>query len=76
MTTLTIGAAPHSYDGSSYYRIWLPFKHLDDQSHHITGVLPPGGAMPGPKDAQGLDVLVFQRPAGKEGARTRSTTTC
>ncbi len=69
MTTLTIGAAPHSYDGSSYYRIWLPFKHLDDQSHHITGVLPPGGAMPGPKDAQGLDVLIFQRPAGKEGAR-------
>jgi glycosyltransferase involved in cell wall biosynthesis len=69
MKTLTIGAVPHSYDGSSYYRIWLPFKHLDDQSHHITGVLPPGGKIPGPQDIQGLDVLTFQRPAGKEGAR-------
>lgn len=69
MTTLTIGAMPHSFDGSSYYRIWLPFKHLDAQSHHITGVLPPGGPIPGPKDVAGLDVLVMQRPAGKEGAR-------
>ena len=69
MKTLTIGAVPHSYDGSSYYRIWLPFKHLDEQSHHITGVLPPGGKIPGPQDIQGLDVLTFQRPAGKEGAR-------
>ena len=69
MTTLTIGAMPHSYDGSSYYRIWLPFKHLDDRSQHITGVMPPGGPIPGPKDVNGLDVLVLQRPAGKEGAR-------
>jgi glycosyltransferase involved in cell wall biosynthesis len=68
-STLTLGACPHSYDGSSYYRIWQPFKHLDEQSHHITGVLPPGGPIPGPKDIAGLDVLVFQRPAGKEGAR-------
>ena len=69
MTTLQIGAIPHSYDGSSYYRIWLPFTHLEDRSHHITQILPPGSRMPGPRDIQDVDVVVFQRPAGKAGAR-------
>jgi glycosyltransferase involved in cell wall biosynthesis len=68
MRTLKIGAVPHSYDGSSYYRIWLPFKHLDDRSHHITQIVPPGSGIPGPQHVQGVDVVTFQRPAGKEGA--------
>jgi len=69
MTTLQIGAIPHSYDGSSYYRIWLPFTHLEERSHHITQILPPGSRMPGPRDIQDVDAVVFQRPAGKAGAR-------
>ena len=69
MKTLTIGAVPHSFDGSSYYRIWLPFKHLDAKSHHIVGVARPGGPMVTMQEAEAMDALVFQRPAGKEGAR-------
>lgn len=57
--TLTIAALPHSRDGSSYYRIWLPFKHLKEQSLHVYGVYP--DEMPTP------DVCVLQRPAGKSG---------
>lgn len=69
MKTLTIGAVPHSFDGSSYYRIWLPIRHLEANSHHIVGVARPGSAMVTPQEASELDVLVFQRPAGREGAR-------
>lgn len=69
MKTLTIGAVPHSFDGSSYYRIWQPFKHFDANSHHIIGVARPGGPMVTPQEAEAMDALVFQRPAGKEGAR-------
>jgi glycosyltransferase involved in cell wall biosynthesis len=69
MRTLTVGAAPHSYDGSSYYRVWLPFKHFGDNSHHIVGAISPGGPVFGPNDVDGLDVLMLQRPAGREGAR-------
>ena len=70
MKTLTIGAVPHSFDGSSYYRIWLPIgKHLGANSHHIVGVARPGAAMVTEREADELDVLVFQRPAGREGAR-------
>lgn len=69
MKTLTIGIVPHSYDGSSYYRIWLPAKHLTANSHHIVGVARPGSQMVTPQEASELDVLVFQRPAGREGAR-------
>jgi glycosyltransferase involved in cell wall biosynthesis len=67
--TLNIGAVPHSFDGSSYYRIWLPFKHLGENGDHITGVARPGGPMVTPQEAEALEVLVFQRPAGREGAR-------
>jgi glycosyltransferase involved in cell wall biosynthesis len=73
VTTLQIGAIPHSYDGSSYYRIWLPFTHLEERSHHITQILPPGSRMPGPRDLQDVDVVVIQRPAGKAGARFLQT---
>lgn len=70
MRTLVIGAVPYSYDGSSYYRLWLPFKNLTERSHHITGVLPPGqGQTVNPAEADSFDVLVLQRPCGKEGTR-------
>jgi glycosyltransferase involved in cell wall biosynthesis len=69
MKTLTIGAAPHSCDGSSYYRIWLPFTHLLKNSRHITGIHRPGSTAPTAEDVQGLDVMVFQRPAGPHGTR-------
>lgn len=67
--TLTIAAVPHSFDGSSYYRMWLPFAHLGEQSHHISQAQDPNAGMPGPQDVQGVDVVVFQRPAGKHGSR-------
>jgi len=69
MKTLTIGAIPHSFDGSSYYRIWLPFRHLDLNSHHECLVAPPGSPMPNEREASGADAIVFQRPAGKAGAK-------
>lgn len=69
MKTLTIGGAPHSYDGSSYYRMWLPFTHLLKNSRHITGIQRPGANPPTAEEVQGLDVLVFQRPAGPHGTR-------
>lgn len=65
---LTIGALPHSYDGSSYYRIWLPFHHLTKNSLHRMAVADPshGGAITA-KEAEPFDVLTLQRPAGREG---------
>jgi glycosyltransferase involved in cell wall biosynthesis len=69
MKTLTFGAVPHSYDGSSYYRVWLPFQHFTRNSEHIVGVAKPGGPMVTVDEARQLDALAFQRPAGREGAR-------
>jgi hypothetical protein len=43
-------------------------KHLEANSHHSVGVLRPGGELPNEQEASMLDVLMFQRPAGKEGA--------
>jgi len=43
-------------------------KHLEANSHHSVGVLRPGGDLPNEQEASMLDVLMFQRPAGKEGA--------
>lgn len=68
--TLTIGAIPHSFDGSSYYRVWLPFKHLADNSRHITGVADPKhGGQISPQEAEPFDVLTLQRPAGRHGTQ-------
>jgi glycosyltransferase involved in cell wall biosynthesis len=69
MRTLTIAACPHSYDGSSYYRLHLPFDHLSEQSHHIVKVKDPRERMPERHEVEGVDVVIFQRPAGKHGAR-------
>jgi glycosyltransferase involved in cell wall biosynthesis len=67
--TLTVAAVPHSFDGSSYYRMWLPFAHLGENSHHISQAMDPSAPMPGPGDVAGVDMVVFQRPAGKHGSR-------
>lgn len=65
--TLTFGAMPHSYDGSSYYRVWLPFKHLAENSLHIVGVASPDTGILTPQHVEGIDVLALQRPAGRVG---------
>jgi glycosyltransferase involved in cell wall biosynthesis len=67
MRTLKIAACPHSYDGSSYYRIWLPFTHLFKNSRHILGVKRPEADVPPVEIADQTDVMVFQKPAGPHG---------
>lgn len=61
--TLTVACLPHSKDGSSYYRLWLPWKHLKEQSLH--GYI---NIAEDPLDpAMTPDVTVLQRPAGTGG---------
>ncbi len=70
MRTLTIAGIAHAPDGSGYYRFYLPYQHLERNSHHIVGMAPPGQQPPlGPAEVDGLDVLVLQRPAGRIGVR-------
>lgn len=68
--TLMIAGQAFNTDGSGYYRLYLPFKHLAAGSMHIAGVVPPGvSADWGPADVEGLDVLALQRPANASGLR-------
>jgi glycosyltransferase involved in cell wall biosynthesis len=68
--TMTFGAVPHSYDGSSYYRIWLPMKHLEPNTRHVTGVRDPAAPnVMRVDEAAQFHALMFQRPAGKTGAQ-------
>ena len=59
--TLTVAVMPHSRDGSAYYRLWLPVKHLKERSLHAFHIYPEefNQAVP--------DVTVLQRPAGTGG---------
>jgi glycosyltransferase involved in cell wall biosynthesis len=66
MRTLRIGAVPHNTDGSGYYRLYLPFKHLSTNSFHIVGAAPPG-QVPTIEELDRIDVLALQRPAGRAG---------
>ena len=66
MRTLKIGAVPHNTDGSGYYRFYLPFQHLAEQSMHIYAATAPGPA-PSLQQIEGFDVLALQRPAGRAG---------
>ena len=59
--TLNIACLPHSKDGSSYYRLWLPFKHLKEQSLHGYAIFPDDDLPNVP------EVTVLQRPAGTGG---------
>ena len=68
--TLTVAAQAFAPDGSGYYRLFLPFRHFGERSHHMAGMAPPGGQwQPTPADMEGLDVLAMQRPAGRAGVR-------
>ncbi len=68
--TRTIVGAMHALDGSGFYRFVVPFQHLDAESHHIIGLAPPGQPIfQHPSEAEGVDVLVLQRPASKAGVR-------
>jgi glycosyltransferase involved in cell wall biosynthesis len=59
--TLSIASLPYSRDGSSYYRLWLPFKHLKANSFHAYYTYPEEMNQDVP------DVTVLQRPAGVGG---------
>ena len=63
---------PAGADGSGYYRMYLPFKHLAGNSRHLSLIPPPGRNPPPPtaEDMDGVDVLVSQRPVGPLGMRT------
>jgi glycosyltransferase involved in cell wall biosynthesis len=68
--TLVICGVPHAPDGSGYYRMWQPLKHLHDNSPHIVMCPPPGQQFaPTAEHASQVDMLVMQRPAGKNGVR-------
>ena len=66
--TLTFGFVPHSFDGSSYYRIWLPVSHFQQESHHRVFAAKPGSFEASAEMARDFDAICFQRPAGREGA--------
>lgn len=59
---------PFAPDGSGYYRMYLPFKHLTMSSgHNVLVPSPRVRALPTAEDLEGIDVLVMQRPAGVGG---------
>lgn len=69
--TLTLAGQAFAPDGSGYYRLFLPFRHMGELSDHMVGMVPPqAAAAMGPDDVAGLDVLAMQRPAGPAGVRT------
>lgn len=69
---LTFVALPAAPDGSGYYRLYLPFKHLAANSRHLAMIPPPGRTppMPAPADMEGVDTFIAQRPVGPLGMRT------
>lgn len=69
---LTIIALAGGADGSGYYRMYLPFKHLAANSRHLALIPPPGRTPPQPAraDMEDVDVFIVQRPVGPVGMRT------
>src|SRR5215475_1429190 len=69
---LIFGALPAAADGSGYYRMYLPWKHLAANSRHLAMIPPPGHTPPMPTaaDMEGVDTFVAQRPVGPVGMRT------
>jgi len=72
--TLQVLGVPHMADGSSYYRFFLPYKLLSEQSRHMIVMPPPGTPFnPTKQELEGIlqafDVIAFQRPAGPAGVR-------
>ena len=72
MKALQIVALAGGADGSGYYRLYLPFKHLAANSRHLCLIPPPGRTPPQPSraDMEGVDVFIAQRPIGPVGMRT------
>src|SRR5690242_18361120 len=64
---LTFGALAAGADGSGYYRLLLPWKHLAAGSRHLAFAPKTSGALPSPDVVEGLDVFVAQRPVGPLG---------
>jgi glycosyltransferase involved in cell wall biosynthesis len=62
-------ALPFAPDGSGYYRMYLPFKHLSTSSGHNIYIPPPGrnAALPTVEDVEPLDLLSMQRAYGEGG---------
>lgn len=62
---------PHGMDGSTFYRIVLPYSAMQHRSGHRIMVPPPnpGAApqLPGADELGNVDALVMQRPAGPGG---------
>jgi glycosyltransferase involved in cell wall biosynthesis len=69
MRTLTIAGQMHAPDGSGYYRYYVPFTEMGNNSNHMVGLSTQAQGNPGPDDVAGVDVLSMQRPASKGGAR-------
>jgi glycosyltransferase involved in cell wall biosynthesis len=72
--TLQILGVAHAPDGSGYYRFYLPYKLLSEQSRHMVMMPPLGTAFnPNPRELDGIlqtfDVVALQRPAGPGGVR-------
>jgi len=55
--------------------MYLPFKHLAQNSRHLAMIPPPGRTppMPTPGDMEGVDTFIAQRPVGPMGMRTWDT---
>ncbi|WP_239404648.1 glycosyltransferase [Frankia sp. Cj3] len=67
---MQICGIPHAPDGSGYYRFYLPYERLVEESDHIVMLPPPGQQfVPTPEQASQVDVLAMQRPAGRAGVR-------
>jgi glycosyltransferase involved in cell wall biosynthesis len=68
---LTVVGIPFAPDGSGYYRMYLPWKHLSLNSRNVYAIPPPGRKIdaPTPAELEEVDVLAMQRPAFNYGAR-------
>jgi glycosyltransferase involved in cell wall biosynthesis len=62
---------PFAPDGSGYYRMYLPWKHLGLNARNVYAIPPPGRKIdpPTPAELEEVDVLAMQRPAFGYGAK-------
>jgi glycosyltransferase involved in cell wall biosynthesis len=66
---LTFGATAAGADGSGYYRLLLPWKHLSSNSRHLAFAPKTSGELPSRDVVEGVDAFVAQRPVGPMGMR-------
>jgi glycosyltransferase involved in cell wall biosynthesis len=73
-TPLRVLGLPFAPDGSGYYRMYLPFKHLAENSGDMIMITPPGKHfVPTEEQVAQCDVVAMQRPLGYEGHRVWSS---